>query len=175
MLEHKWDTWDPSQGWKALKGFTAAAYVLLHLIRATVSGHASLSPSQTDALLVWGRDRLSSVHHHLRNLDWNGLHKGCLSISGDAACIVAFPHIASEYLVKDIIDPLITLCAIPRGRDLVSEDLVSAVEEAWAAVQVAYPDAVDPVRGAALVWCSGLDRIDSRLKELRATATGRPQ
>ncbi len=173
MLEHKGDTWDPSQGLRAFQGFMGATYVLLHCIHATVSGDAELSPSQTDALLAWGRVRLSGLHHRLKSFNWNGLHKGCLrAISGDAVSILVFPHIASDYLVKDIIDPLIALCSTPRGQELVSEELVSAVEEVWAAAQVAYPDAVDPIRGAHLVWCSGLDRIDSRLADLRVAAIG---
>ncbi len=166
--------WDPSQGFLSYRDTTQAVYVLLHCIRATISGQSRLTSSQTAAMLAWGQQELAHLHEWLRDLEWTGLHTGCLAIAGDAAAILSFPHIASHYLVEMIIDPLITLYAMPGGLALVSgsEELVSTLERTWAAARLVYPDFVDEKAG--FVWSSGLDRIDIRLAELRAAVTSCP-
>ncbi len=159
--------WDPSQGFLSYRDTTKAVYVLIHCVRATISGKSRLTSSQTDAMLTWGQQELSRVQEWLRGLEWAGLHKGCLAIHGGAAAVLAFPHIASHFLVEMIINPLLTLCSMPGGLALVSQELVSAVEHTWSAARLAYPDAM-PDANTGFVWSSGLDRIDSRLAELKA-------
>ena len=117
-------------------------------------------------MLEWGQKQLSHLPQWLRDIQWTGLHRGCVARSGDAAPIVAFPHVVSHYLVKDVVEPLISLGGNPEGLKLVTEDLVSAVEQAWSLAQLTYPDVVD--RDAGFLWCSGLDRIEPRLAELKA-------
>ncbi|RDX45086.1 hypothetical protein OH76DRAFT_1408356 [Lentinus brumalis] len=128
MYELQMAAWDPSGGFLSYRDTTKAIYVLLHCIRATISGQTRLTSSQADAMLTWGRQELFRVQGWLHGLEWTGLHKGCLAIYGDAASILAFPHVASHFLVEMIINPLITLCSTPGGLALVSEELVSAVE-----------------------------------------------
>ena len=158
--------WDPSLGFVAFRDAIMAIYVLVHCVSATVSGRSRLSSSQGDAMLEWGQKQLTHLRQWLRDIQWTGLHKGCVARSGDAAPIVAFPHVVSHYLVKDVVEPLISLGGNPEGLKLVTEDLVSAVEQAWSLAQLAYPDVVD--RDAGFLWCSGLDRIEARLAELKA-------
>lgn len=158
--------WDPSAGFLSFRDTTQAIWVLLHCIRATIDGCSQLTPSQTDAMLVWGKRQLFRLQQWLRGLEWTGLHKGCLAISGDGAAILAFPHIASHLLVMNVIDPVIALGSIPGGRELVTSDLVFAIEQAWSRARLAYPDFAP--RDAGFVWSSGLEGIDSRLAELCA-------
>ena len=160
------NSWDPSVGFLSFRDTTQAIYILLHCIRATTSGQSHLSPAQTDAMLAWGRQHLSRLHIWLRDLSWAGLHKGCLATPGDAAAILSFPHIASHHLIINIIDPLIALGSTPDGRGLISEELISAIQSTWSSACLAYPDQL--ASGAAFLWCSGLDMIDTRLMELRA-------
>ncbi len=165
--------WDPSEGWDALRNTTQAVYVLLHCIRSTLSGQSRLTSSQTDSMLAWGRQELSRVHEWLRGLEWTGLHKDCVANSGDAGAILAFPHIASRYLIKNIINPLIDLCSMPEGLALVSAELVSTIEHTWSAGRLAYPNFAN--EEVEFVWCnSGLNHIDSRLEELKALVGGCP-
>ncbi len=166
MYEVEIAVWDPSLGFGTFRDRTQAVYVLLHIVRATISGQSRLTASQTDAMLAWGQKELTRAHEWLHGLDWTGLHKGCLIRSGNAGEVLAFPHIASHYLIKMIINPLIRLCSIPGGLAVVSGELVSAVEHTWSAAQLAYPDLVDADIG--FVWSSGLARIDSRLAQLKA-------
>ena len=84
-----------------------------------------------------------------------------------AAPIIAFPHIASQYLTLHVVDPLIALCSTRPGVELVFRELVSAVEHAWQFARVEYPDVAD-IKCVDFVWCSGMDRIDGRLAELKA-------
>lgn len=158
--------WNPSLGWVSYRDTTKAISVLLHIIRATISGQSRLTSSQSDAILAWGQQELTRVAEWLRGLEWTGLHKGCVLYCTDAAEVLAFPHLASYCLTKLITKPLIALCSMPGGRALVSGELVSTIELAWSAVQRAYPDRVDASIG--FVWSSGLDRIDSQLAELKA-------
>ncbi|TFK86560.1 hypothetical protein K466DRAFT_587125 [Polyporus arcularius HHB13444] len=174
MLERELESWDPSRGFKALQSHTAAIYVLLHCLRETISGRSQLTPTQTDAMLAWGQDTLSRAVQWLRDLEWQGLHNGCLAVLGDAAGVVVFPHIASSHLIMDIIDPLLALSSTPGGLTLISGELISVVENAWSSAQAAYPNPIDIIQGAGLVWCSGLDTIDMKLLELRATISGHP-
>ncbi len=157
--------WDPSKGFLSFRDIAQASYVLLHCVRATVSGQSQLSASQTAEMLAWGQRQLPRLHKWLRDLEWTGLHKGGLAIPGDAAAVLSFPHIASHQLVRNIIDPLIALCSLPGGHELVSGELVSTVERAWSSARVAYPDSVN--EDSAFVWSSGLDQIDARLVELK--------
>ncbi|KAI0718785.1 hypothetical protein C8T65DRAFT_638113 [Cerioporus squamosus] len=166
MYEVEMAAWDPSLGFLSFRDTTQAVYVLLHCVWAIISGRSQLSPSQTDMFLLWGQQQLSRVHQWLRDLEWRGLHKGCLAVSGDAAAVLAFPHIASRYLVHTLIDPLIALCSMPGGLPVISEELVSTIEHTWASARLAYPHSADA--DAAFVWCTELDRIDARLRELRA-------
>ncbi len=160
--------WDPSRGWASFRNTTQAVCVLLHCVRATVSGQSQLTSSQTDAMLAWGQKEIYHLQEWLRALEWTGLHKGCLAIVADAAEALVFPHTASHHLIKMIIKPLITLCSMPGGRALVSPELVSTIERTWSAARQTYPNAAEVDRG--FVWCSGLDRIDSQLAELKAAA-----
>ncbi|RDX45140.1 hypothetical protein OH76DRAFT_1022365 [Lentinus brumalis] len=173
MYEAIMAAWDPSQGWVSYRDTMKAVSVLLHIIRATISGQSRLTSSQTDAILAWGQHELPCVDEWLRGLQWTGLHKGCVTRSTDAAAVLAFPHIAAHCLIKMIINPLITLCSMPGGRALVSGELVAALEHTWSAARLAYPDAVDVNIG--FVWASGLDKIDARLVELRAVCQLPPQ
>ncbi|RPD54885.1 hypothetical protein L226DRAFT_81346 [Lentinus tigrinus ALCF2SS1-7] len=173
MAESVLASWDTSRGFEELQFHTTAIFALLHGVRHVVSAQSQLTPSQTEVLLEWGRGRLSYLVRWLRDWDsWQGLHKGCVTISADGICAMTFPHIASNYLITDVIDPLISLCSTPGGVELVSEELISAVERAWSSVQVAYPNPIDIVQGEEFVWCSGLDSIDAKLTELRTTYTG---
>ncbi len=160
------DAWDPSLGFASFRDTMQAVYVLLHYVRATISGESRLSPSQTSAMLAWGQQQLSRLQQWLRSLEWNGLHKGCVAVPGDPAAVLAFPHVASRYLVRNLIDPLIALCSMPGGRALVSPELVSAIEHIWTSARLAYPHAADA--DARIVWCTALDRINGRLAELTA-------
>ncbi len=164
--------WDPSVGFVSFSDTTQAIYVLLHCIRATMSDQSQLSPSQADAMLAWGRDELARLHRWLCDLEWSGLHRGCLSIPGDTAAILTFPHVASDLLGRDIVDPLIALVSLPGGLTMVSGELVSAVESSWSAAWLAYPQSADP--DAPYLWCSGLDSIDTRLAQLRAAISTHP-
>lgn len=166
MAERILESWVPT-GFKALQGYTAAIYVLLHCLRETLSGRSQLTEAQREVLLAWGRDTIPWVTQWIRDLRWQGLHKGCVALSGDAVGALAFPHIASNYLLIDIIDPLIALCSTPGGPELISAEFISAVERTWSRAQAAYPNPIDEVQGAAFVWCSGLDSIDAKLRELR--------
>ena len=157
--------WDPSLGFCSFRDTTQAAYVLLHCIRATVSGHSQLSPAETDALLAWGQREIPRLHQWLRNLEWSGLHTGCLAITADLAATLVFPHVASKFLVRNIINPLIALCSEPGGLAFVCKDLVSDVKHAWHSALLAYPDSVNS--DAAFVWCTALDQIESRLERLQ--------
>lgn len=161
--------WDPSLNFESMRDTFQAVFVLLHCVRATVSGQSRLTPSQTEAMLSWGQQQLSRVHQWLRDLEWRGLHKGSLAVSGDAAAILAFPHIASHYMVNTLIDPLIALCSMPGGLPLIPAELVSAVEQTWASARLAYPHAASAQAG--FVWITKLDRIDARLAELRKVFT----
>ncbi|TFK86562.1 hypothetical protein K466DRAFT_587126 [Polyporus arcularius HHB13444] len=173
MYEVEMAAWDPSRGWKSFRNTMQAVYVLLHCIRAAVSGQSQLTSSQTDAMLGWGQQELFRVQEWLRGFEWVGLHKGCLAISGDAAAVLAFPHIASRYLIKNIINPLIDLCSMPGGLALVSAELVSTIEHTWSSGRLAYPNLANEEAG--FVWCdSGLNHIDSRLEELKALVGGCP-
>ncbi|TFK77566.1 hypothetical protein K466DRAFT_608027 [Polyporus arcularius HHB13444] len=175
MYEVEMAAWDPSQGFPSYRDTTQAVYVLLHIVRATISGQSQLTSSQSDAMFAWGQQELTRLREWLRGLEWTGLHKGCLAKSGNAAESIAFPHIASHYLIKMVLNPLIRLCSMPGGRAVVSRELVSAIEHAWSAARLAYPDPVHVDIG--FVWSSGLARIDSRLTELKAAnvVNGRPQ
>ena len=170
MVEHVLASWNP-QGFEAFQDYTAAIYVLLHCVRETISGRSQLTPTQAKVLIAWSRDMLPRVIRWLRDLQWQGLHKGCLAVSGDSAGALAFPHIASNYLIIDVIDPLIALCSTPGGPELISAEFISAVERTWSRAQAAYPNPIDEVQGAAFVWCTGLDSIDAKLRELRAVYT----
>ncbi|KAI0718768.1 hypothetical protein C8T65DRAFT_638029 [Cerioporus squamosus] len=175
MLERELESWNPSRGFKAFQSHTAAIYVLLHCVRETVSEQSQLTPTQTEGMLAWGRDGLARVLRWLRELEWQGLHKGCLAVSGNVAGAVAFLHIASSHLIMDIIDPLLALSSTPEGLKLISEELISVVKHTWSSAQAAYPNPIDITQGADLVWCSGLDTIDAKLMELRAVVTGTPK
>ncbi|KAI0683740.1 hypothetical protein C8T65DRAFT_836921 [Cerioporus squamosus] len=177
MLEHPLTSWNPSDGWKGLKYYLNAVHGLLHCIDETVSGRSQLSPTQEDAMLSWAREGLCRLRRWLRDLEWKGLHAGCIGHRArtplaDSVYIVTFPHIASHYLVKDVIDPLMALCSTVRGRELVSHELVSAVQCAWQSARLAYPDASEKTEGAMYIWCSGLDCIDARLAELSRSFFG---
>ncbi len=158
--------WDASLGFVSFRDTIQAVFILLHYVRATISGQSRLSPSETSAMLAWGQQQLSRLHQWVRDLEWNGLHKGCISGPGDPAAVLAFPHIASHYLVQNLIDPLITVCSMRGGRALVSAELVSAIEHTWVSARLAYPRSADA--DAQIVWCTALDSIDARLAELRA-------
>ncbi len=158
--------WDPSEGFPRYRDTTQVVYVLFHIVRATISGKSQLTASQTDAMLAWGQQEIKRLREWLGGLEWTGLHKGCLVMSGNAAESIAFPHIASHYLIKMVINPSITLCSMPGGLALVSRELVAAIEHTWSAARLAYPNAVDVDIG--FVWASGLDRIDPQLAELKA-------
>ena len=158
--------WNPSRGFPAFQDAMMAVYVLLHCLLAAASGRSQLSSSQNQAVLAWGHTQLSRIQEWVRNLQWTGLHKGCVALSGDEASIVAFQHIASDTIVRDMIDPLLALCSVSlHGDQLVTEALVSSIEHAWHAAQLVYPRVAE--RSAGFVWSSGLDRIDARFKELR--------
>ncbi|RPD58371.1 hypothetical protein L227DRAFT_654762 [Lentinus tigrinus ALCF2SS1-6] len=166
MYEGKMAAWDPSQGFVSFRDTTQAGFVLIHCIQATISGHSRLSSLQADAMLAWGKAQLPRLCQWFRDLSWTGLHKGCLAISGPAAQVLAFRHIASHLLVENIIDPLITVGSMQGGRELVSKELIVTVKHAWLRACLAYPDYAP--RRATFVWLSGLDQIDSRLAELCA-------
>ncbi len=164
--------WDPS--WKGLKKYLSAVHCLLRCIDETASGRSRLDLLQEKAILSWGREGLSRFHQWLRDLEWYGLHAGCIRSKvalPDSIYATTFPHIASDYFVTNVVDPLITLCSTVRGRELVSEELVSAVEFAWISARVAYPNVIEGNEGARHIWCSGLDRIDARLAVLRAAVS----
>ncbi|RPD61518.1 hypothetical protein L227DRAFT_546481 [Lentinus tigrinus ALCF2SS1-6] len=166
MYEVEMAAWDPSQGFISLRDATQAISMLVHCIRATISGRSQLSPVQADAMLAWGKEQLPRLHQWLRDLSWTGLHKGCLALSGHTAQVLAFRHIASHLLVANVIDPLIALGSMQGGRELVSKELIVTIEHAWLRACLAYPDFA-PL-DAIYVWSSGLDQIDSRLTELCA-------
>ncbi len=172
MVQPALTSWNPS--WRALQNYLSAVHCLLKCIDETASGRSKLDPSQEEDILSWGGEALSRVHQWLRDLEWHGLHVGCLRGTvalADSIYAATFPHIASYYFVTDVVDPLIDLCSTARGRDLVTKELVSAVESAWSSARVAYPDAMNPSEGAKYIWCSGLDRIDARLVVLRAAVS----
>lgn len=153
-------------------------HCLLRCIDEVASERSKLSPSQEQHILRWARDGLSRFHRWLRDMEWYGLHAGCIggrTQLPDSVHIATFPYIASHYFVKDVVDPLIGLCSTVRGRELVSAELVSAVECAWVSAREAYPDAIDPDKGAVYIWCSGLDRIDTKLAELREAVVRPPK
>ena len=166
MYEAKMAGWDPSQGFLSFRDTTMAIWVMLHCVRATVSGCSQLSSSQTKATLAWGKTQLGRLRQWLSDLDWTGLHHGCLAIPGGAAAVLAFPHIASDLLVANVINPVVALRSMPGGRELVTSELVYAIEHAWIRGRLAYRDSAP--RDGGFVWSSGLDRIDSRLAELCA-------
>ena len=162
--------WDPSQGFRSFRDTSQAIFVLLHCIRTTLSGHSSLTVSQTHEMRKWGQQQLLRIHQWLRDLEWNGLHDGCLAIPGNAASVLAFPHIASHFFVQMIVNPLIVMCASPGGSVLVSKELVSTIEHTWSSARSTYPESVGC--NVAFIWCTGLAVIEDRLRELSAAVNG---
>ena len=118
----------------------------------------------------WGQQQLLRIHQWLRVLEWTGLHDGCLAIPGDAASILAFPHIASHFFVQMIVEPLIAMSALPGGSVLVSKELVSTIELAWSSARLIYPESVGC--DAAFIWCTGMAVIEERLRELEGLVPG---
>ena len=170
MAERLLATWNPSDAWNGLKLYLNAVHCALHCIEESTSGRSHLSPSQEEDIVAWGCERLSRLCLWLRDLEWTGLHVGCIGGNTprpDAVYVATFPYVASHYFVKDVVDPLIELCSTTRGNELVSKDLASAVEHAWSSARLAYPNAIGLDEGRMYIWCTGLDRIDGRLAELR--------
>ena len=123
-------------------------------------------------MLAWGQKGISRVCERLRDFRWQGLHAGCVSGTqpGEQTCILTFPHLASEYFITEVIDPVMVLCSTAQGLEMVTNgDLVSSIQLAWSSVRLAYPHAVEIVDGgnSGFVWCSGLKRIDEKLEALR--------
>ena len=170
LYEVEMAAWDPSQGFRSFRDTTQAIFVLLHCVSATLSGRSSLTVSQTREMREWGQQQLWRIHQWLRDLEWIGLHDGCLAIPGDAASILAFPHIASHFLVQMIVNPLIAMSALPGGSVLVSKELVSTIELAWSTARSMYPESVGC--DAAFIWCTGMAVIEERLRELSAMVNG---
>lgn len=173
VVEQALGSWDPSTGWHGFMHYTIATHELIHCLYQSVSGRSQLSPTQADHMLKWGQKGLSQVHAWLHNLQWQGLHLGCLNAQAtEQTCVLTFPHLASDHFIVDIIDPLLMLCSIPAGSHLVSSELASALEHAWHTAQSVYPDAFGADEGAPFIWCSGLDHILPKLEKLRAAVKG---
>ncbi len=149
--------------------YMMTVHCLLHYVDEVASGRSKLSPSQEQVTLAWSREALWRLHQWLRNLEWYGLHAKCIggkSPRPDSVYVATFPHVASHYFLKGLINPLIALRSTARGRELVSDELVSAVESAWHSARLAYPNAIDRSEGATYIWCTGLDQIEARLADL---------
>ncbi|RDX45106.1 hypothetical protein OH76DRAFT_1408377 [Lentinus brumalis] len=174
MVDHHMGSGSLPAGFEGYRKLSAAIHSILQCIYVSVSGRAQLSPTQTDAMLLWGRQSITRICQWLRDLEWRGLHAECLARSrpGDPNLVLAFPHIASGYLVRYTIDPLLDVCSTTRGLALVPEDLVRTVEHAWSSAQLIYPARVG-VDDVDFIWCSGLEVIDARLAELRAAVVTR--
>ncbi|KAI0718800.1 hypothetical protein C8T65DRAFT_638167 [Cerioporus squamosus] len=172
MVEHRMETGTRRTDFEGFREDSIVIYSLLQCIHQVASGRAQLSPAQTHRMLAWGRETLPRIQQRLHELEWRGSHVGCLSCSAGSETSLAFPHIASGYLVKYIIDPLLDVCSTKPGLDLVSKELVDVVEWVWSSVQVAYPIRVT-MDDVGFIWCSGLEVIDARLAELRAAVVGR--
>ena len=152
--------------------YMIAIHWLLHCLHMVISGRSQLSPAQTETMLAWGQRGISRVCERLRDFRWQGLHAGCVSGTqpGEQTCILTFPHLASEYFITQVIDPAMVLCSTAQGLEMVTNgDLVSSIQLAWSSARLAYPHAVEIVdtSHSGFVWCSGLDRIDGKLAELR--------
>ncbi|KAI0718789.1 hypothetical protein C8T65DRAFT_737132 [Cerioporus squamosus] len=148
MVEQALTSWNPSDGWPGYMQYMKAVHCLLHYIDETASGRSELSPSQEQVLLTWGREALFRLRQWLRDLEWYGLHAKCIRSKtslADSVYAATFPHCASHYFVKGVVDPLIALRSTAYGRELVSQELASAVESAWMSARVAYPNAIDHI------------------------------
>ena len=171
-LEQPLSSWDYSGGWDGFMHYVIAVHWLLHRVHVVISGRSRLSPAQTETMLALGQKEISRVCERLREFRWQGLHAGCVSGTqpGERTCILTFPHLASEYFITQVINPVIVLCSTAQGLEMVTNgDLVSCIQLAWSSARLAYPHAMEIVDGShsGFIWCSGLDRIDEKLEALR--------
>ncbi len=162
----------PCEDFWALKAKLLSIHGVLRSIHHVSSGCAQLSSAQNDTMIAWSRQVLLHIHHSLRELAWTDLSVDCVSPTpGDLRSTLAYPHYASGYLVRDVIDPLLDICSTQPGLELVPEGIVSTLQSAWSSIQLTYPGQMIDI-DVVYIRFSGLEVIDARLAELRAAVVG---
>ena len=132
-------------------------------------GNSNISPSQLFTVYQTARATLLQFEDLLKRQDWPNLgpeqHEVRLGRRDGWGYIL--PHRVSALLVKWILDPLTNVYQEDHTHDAVPDSFIATLENAWCAVQQAYPSPIDIALAKRLQILSGMSNVVPSLMALK--------